>query len=223
MEIPNYYPIEDPSEVPNGTINGNQDLLTLFGLDETYDTYVKPYIKPTAANATGSSTQIPQDNGEARRNKMESTFKLFVNDLPGRNTISKKDSSLPKIRDLLFDPEFQPPTITADSIDNATLVEAFGRLPPGSIPNVSWAINVLRGMSTTNSTQFDASVFTGRDDDDERRKKKKKKRRREDEDDGINGVANGEKKTRIDDRALTVPAHSTTHSPNPASIRGTSR
>ncbi|TIA93025.1 hypothetical protein E3P81_01184 [Wallemia ichthyophaga] len=205
MEIPNYYPIEDPSEVPNGTINGNQDLLTLFGLDETYDTYVKPYIKPTAANATDSSTQIPQDNGEARRNKMESTFKLFVNDLPGRNTISKKDSSLPKIRDLLFDPEFQPPTITADSIDNATLVEAFGRLPPGSIPN------------------FDASVFTGRDDDDERRKKKKKKRRREDEDDGINGVANGEKKTRIDDRALTVPAHSTTHSPNPASIRGTSR
>ncbi|TIC11303.1 hypothetical protein E3Q14_02372 [Wallemia mellicola] len=195
MEIPEYYNIKNPTDVPNGTLNGNQDLITMFGLSETYDNYVKPYLKPTIQDA----------NGELKKNKMESTFKQFVQDLPGRNSISRKDTNLPKIRDLILDPEFQPPTIKSDSIDNTTILEAFGRLPPGSIPN------------------FDTSVFTGRDDDDERRKKKKKKRRREDEEEIVpNGATNGEKKARIDDRALTVPVHSNINSPSIGNIRGTS-
>lgn len=169
MEIPEYYPIEQPSEVPNGTINGNQDLLTMFGLHTTYDTYVKPYIKPATSTAATASSQ---ENGEAKKNKMESTFKLFVQDLPGRNTISKKDSSLPKIRDLLFDPEFQPPTITADSIDNSTLAEAFGRLPPGSIPNVSSDTGGVAQLTGLSSIRRCSQVGTTTMRDAKRRKRR---------------------------------------------------
>lgn len=71
--------------------------------------------------------------------------------------------------------------------------------------------------------KFDTSLFTGRDDDDDRKRKKKKKRRREDEQSEVIDNEPMDKKAKIDDRSLTVPANSTNHSPNPSrSIRGIS-
>ena len=139
-EIPVHYPVLEPSDVPNGTISGDIDLLTMYGLHQTYDAYVKPY-QPSSQST---------ENGEPKRNKMESSFKLLVQDLPGRNTISKKDATIPKIRDLIFDNEFQPVQIAGDSIDHATLVDAFGRLPPGSIPNVGgvWSTTTISDRHT---------------------------------------------------------------------------
>ena len=127
--LPNYFKLNDDNNFDNSLINGNKDLISLFGLFDTYETYVRPFIKQSNSNSVG-------EDGQPKRNKMESSFKSFIHDLPGRNTFSKRDSSITKVRDLLFEPEEQPPIIHPDSIDHSTIIEAFGKLPSGVISNV---------------------------------------------------------------------------------------